>query len=76
MKKLFDEVPRIEGGRLVLERIVYSDADALQELVDNESVYRYLPTFLFEKQREDARETIRLLYGDLFTNKESLISPA
>ena len=73
MKKLFDEVPCIEGGRFTLERIVESDAETLQELVDSENVYRYLPAFLFEKQRDDARETISLLYGDLFMRKESLI---
>lgn len=72
-KKLFGEVPRIEGEHIVLERIVESDADALQELADNEAVYRFEPTFLFERQQKSAQETIRLLYGELFTNKESLI---
>ena len=48
-------------------------ADALQDLIDNQPVQRYLPTYLFEKQFDDAHEAIRLLYGDLFKNKESLI---
>ena len=72
-KKLFSEIPRIEGERIVLDRVVDADADALRDLIDNPFAQRYLPTYLFEKQFNDAHEAIRLLYGDLFENKESLI---
>ena len=72
-KKLFSEIPRIEGERVLLDRVVDADADALRDLIDNPLVQRYLPTYLFEKQFKDAREAIRLLYGDLFQSKESLI---
>ena len=73
MKKLFSEIPRIESARLLINRIVDADADALQELMDNDDVYRYEPTYLFERQFDDAHEVIGQLYGDLFMNKESLI---
>ncbi len=73
MVRLFDEIPCIEGKSIMLNKIVQSDAPGLQELVNSKKVYRYLPTFLFEKQRENVHETIDLLYGDLFTNKESLL---
>ena len=72
-KKLFSEVPRIEGERIVLDRVVDADADALRDLIGNPLVQRYLPTYLFEKQYDDAHEAISLLYGDLFANEESLI---
>lgn len=72
-KKLFGEVPRIEGARIVLDRITDTDAAALSELVSNEDVYRYEPTFLFERQYEDQREAIRNIYGDVFENKDALI---
>ncbi len=72
-KKLFDEIPRLESARIELGPIVIADADAIQELIDSPSVYRYLPTFLFEKQRDDVHETIRLVYGELFATKQSLI---
>lgn len=72
-KKLFSEVPRIEGERIVLDRVVDADADALLDLIQNPLVQRYEPTYLFEKQRDDVHETIRLLYGDLFESRESLI---
>ena len=72
-KKLFSEIPSIEGERIVLDRVVDSDANALRDLIEDPLVQRYLPTYLFEKQYDDAHEAIRQLYGDLFTNKESLI---
>lgn len=71
--RLFSEVPRLEGQRVVLDRVVDADACALADLIDNPRVQRYLPTFLFEKQRDDVHETIAALYGELFANKESLI---
>lgn len=70
--KLFDEVPRLEGERIILSKIVEADAECLQELVDDDVVYKFLPTYLYEKQRADVKETIRLLYGPLFESKESL----
>ena len=71
--KLFGEVPRVEGARVVLDRVVEADAEALCDLIGNAKVQRYLPTYLFEKQRSDVDETIQLLYGELFENEESLI---
>ena len=72
-KNLFDEIPAIEGERIVLNQVVDTDADDLRDLIENPLVQRYLPAYLFEKQRSDVHETISLLYGDLFANKESLI---
>ena len=72
-KKLFSEVPSIDGERIVLNRVVGTDVDELRDLIDNPRVQRYEPTYLFEKQRDDVAETIGSMYGDLFDNKESLI---
>jgi len=71
-KKLFSEIPNIQGERIVLNRMVDTDAAALRDLIDNPRVQRYVPAYLFEKQRSDEHETIAELYGDLFKNKESL----
>ena len=71
--KLFEAVPYLEGDRVVLDRVVDSDASALLDLINNPRVQRYIPTYLFEKQRDDVHATIRLLYGDLFESEESLI---
>ena len=71
MKKLFSEIPSVESERLVLRKLRETDAGGLAELMHSPSVYRYLPTFLFEKKYADAHEVIRRLYGECF--KESLI---
>ena len=73
MKKLFDEIPTLENDRLRLRKIGETDIAALRELTDNPAVYRYLPTFLFEKQYPDGHEMIRRLYGECFARRESLI---
>ncbi len=65
-KKLFSEIPELHGKRLCLQRITLSHADGLQELVKSESVYRYLPTFLFERKYPDVSDVIRRLYDECF----------
>lgn len=71
MKKLFSEIPFIQGERLILKPLKTEDAPALKKLIDNERVYRYEPTFLFERQFADAKEVIDRLYTEGF--KESII---
>ena len=73
MMKLFDEIPYIEGEGIILRALEDKDADALGRLTGNDDVYKYLPTFLFERQYDDMHEVIRNVYGDQFVNKESLI---
>ncbi|MBQ1502341.1 MAG: GNAT family N-acetyltransferase, partial [Firmicutes bacterium] len=70
-KKLFSEIPYLESDRLILKGLTQDDAPALQELVDSSNVYRYLPTFLFEKQYADVRCVIDHLYDECW--KESII---
>lgn len=57
----------------MLDRVVDEDADALRELGSDPLVQRWLPKYLIERQHEDVHETIRLLYGEVFENKESLV---
>ena len=71
-KKLFSEVPCIEGERVVLNRVVDTDAQALRDLAENPLVQGHVPAHLFEKQFNDAGEAISHMYGDLFNDKESL----
>ncbi len=71
MKKLFSEIPRLESGLIVLRGLVPTDAEGLAELVNSPKVYRYLPTFLFERKYEDVREVIRRLYDECW--QESII---
>ena len=73
MKKVFDEIPYIEGECIVLRKITDADADDLLEMIHDKKVYRYLPTFLFEQQFDDIHEMIQKLYDECFAAKESLI---
>lgn len=70
-KKLFSEIPDLRSGRFALKGLTGADRSGLQELVDNENVYRYLPTFLFEKKYRDIGYVIDHLYDECW--KESII---
>ena len=48
--RLFDRIPTLKGKNVILKKISEEDAAGLHELTENENVYRYLPTFLFEKK--------------------------
>ena len=71
MKKLFSEIPYIQSDRLTLKMLTEEDADALHEFVNSDVVYKYLPTFLFERKYEDINYVIRHLYDECL--KESII---
>ncbi|MBQ6438919.1 MAG: GNAT family N-acetyltransferase [Mogibacterium sp.] len=71
MKKLFSEIPYIEGDSIVLHGITRDDADSLRELTESGAVYRFLPTFLFEKKYDSIEYVIDHLYDECF--RESII---
>ncbi|MBQ6126995.1 MAG: hypothetical protein IJI77_08275, partial [Erysipelotrichaceae bacterium] len=58
MQPMFSEIPVLENERILLRKVVDSDAQALESLVRNDRIYRYLPTFLFEKQYLDMHRMI------------------
>ena len=72
-KKLFNEIPIIENDRLILKRLESGDTSSLYEFIENDDIYRYLPTFLFEKQYSDMNEMIEKLYTECFDAKDSII---
>ena len=71
MKKLYTDIPYLEGDQVILRTMTPADAPGLREMVQNDHVYRYLPTFLFEKQYPDAETVIDRLYTECF--RESII---
>ncbi len=73
MVRLFDEIPFIEGDHIVLKQLTRSDADALGDMVRNKKVYRYEPSFLFERQFSDPHDAIRELYRVCYEMKQNLI---
>lgn len=62
--KLFSEIPYMTSGQVTLRKLTLEDAGALKELTDNPTVYRYLPTFLFEQKYADICKVIRNLYTE------------
>lgn len=64
MKWLFPEPPVLYGENLCLKPLALSDADSLSRLTQQEAVYRYLPTFLFEKKYDDPEKAISCLYDE------------
>lgn len=53
-----DELPRLEGERVLLREMVVSDAPALGAFASDEEIYRYEPTFLHERAYADPAESI------------------
>ena len=63
-KKPFSEIPYIKGSRIELRQLTVADAPALREMTEDPEVYRYLPTFLFEKKYPDTETVIERLYTE------------
>ena len=64
MRGLFPEPPILRSSRLLLRPLELPDARDLLHLTRQEIVYRYLPTYLYEKQSGDMEAVIRGLYRD------------
>ena len=58
MLELFPEPPVLEGEGLCLSPLQAKDVPGLRQLTRQEEVYRYLPTFLFERKYPDAEDVI------------------
>ena len=71
MRGCFAEPPVLTGRTIVLRPLTLSDADALRRLTGQEAVYRYLPTFLFEKKYASAEDVLCRLYTEAL--RDSLI---
>ena len=67
-KELFPEPPVLTNGRLCLKPLSLSDTDDLRMLIQEEIVYRYLPTFLFEKKYSQPEDVILRLYDEGLTD--------
>ena len=71
MRTLFPSIPTIQGASLCLRQLQTGDAAGLRKLIDSPRVYRYEPSFLFERQYKDAGEAILRMYDG--TLDESII---
>ena len=64
MSLLFPDQPVLKGERICIRPLVASDAPDLAKLTKEEEVYRYLPTYLFEKKYPDTKDVIEKLYTE------------
>lgn len=71
MKKLFTEIPYLEGDCVILRAMTPADVPGLRQMTHDDRVYRYLPTFLFEKKYSDIDTVVDRLYTECF--QESII---
>ena len=71
MKKMFSKIPCLNSDRITLRKLTLSDSDGLKDLVNSPAVYRYLPSYLYEKKYPDIQYVIEHLYDECL--KESLI---
>ena len=71
MNELFRRIPTLRGQGLVLKPLTHDDEETLRMLVCSEAVYRFEPTFLYEKRYADISRVIDGLYDECM--KESLI---
>ena len=71
MDGLFPLPPRLSENGILLRPLESGDAADLERLTESEAVYRYLPSFLYEKKYPDIHRVISGLYTEGL--KESLI---
>ena len=72
MKKLFDEIPCLEGERVILRKKSEDDRETLWEMAHSDIIYRYEPTSLLERQYTDMDQLLHDLYGEYFEKKQNL----
>lgn len=72
MRTPFDTIPCLKSDTILLKQLTKDHAPALLELTQDQRVYRYLPTYLFEQQYTDPYTAIRLMYEKSFPEKETL----
>ena len=70
--RLFEGYPRLSDDVVLLQKMSPDDADALHALATNPKVYKYLPTFLFER-KYDAKEVIKRLDDECLKTNDCVL---
>ncbi len=72
MKEVFEEYPIISNNNILLKKVTIDDFDHINELKNNERVYKYVPTFVPEMQN-NTEFFINNICDELFNNKIEII---
>ncbi len=74
MKDLFDVIPIIDNGNISLKKMTVNDLEGIKNMLVCENVYRYVPTFIPEKQCNGNIESfINTKCKDLFEKRIEII---
>ena len=74
MKELFDSMPVLNSDRISIKKIEEKDLDLLNKMATNKNVYKYVPTFIPEKQNDKDREYfIKTMCNNLFNKKDEIV---
>lgn len=74
MAGLFEEFPYLESEMLIIRKMTEKDLDALEEITNNDHVYRYIPPFLFQKSRGNLLAAIRNLGAREFDKRRQIVA--
>ena len=66
MKDLFDTVPVIYNGNICLKKLTIDDLEGIKKLILCDDVYRYVPTFVPEKQCKKIEIILGIYYKYVF----------
>lgn len=73
MIRLFDEIPYLKGDKIILRPMADTDIPALKSMVSDDEVYRFLPTFLYERKYEDKKTMLERMEEECVKTKESIL---
>lgn len=74
MKDLFETIPVLDNGVICLKKLSIDDLEGIKQMLLSEDVYRYVPTFVPEKQcNGDIEYFINTMCTELFDKKIEVI---
>lgn len=74
MAELFDKFPDLKNEKIHIRKMTESDIDALTLITENENVYKYIPPFLYKKNRKFLSTAIKNIGGRDFDKKKMIIA--
>ena len=73
MAELFECFPYLQSDSIIIKKMVEEDVEALEEITNNDNVYRYIRPFLYKKSSGNLLAAIRNLGGRDFDKKKMII---
>ena len=71
--ELFQEYPLLEDELIILRKMGKEDIADLIQITENDAIYRYLPTFLYEKKYDDLNIVLERMDEECFFTKDSIL---